>query len=34
MARERTRNRDRGSHVGEWAQWIQRRVSGERDEPI
>ncbi len=32
--REGTRNRDRGSHVSEWAQWIQRRATRERDEPI
>jgi hypothetical protein len=32
--REATRNRDRGSHVGEWAQWIRRRATQERDEPI
>jgi hypothetical protein len=32
--REGTRNRDRGSHVNEWAQWIQRRATRERDEQM
>jgi hypothetical protein len=32
--REGMQNRDRGSHVGEWAQWMQRRSTRERDEPI
>jgi hypothetical protein len=32
--REGTRDCDQETHVGEWAQWIQRRSTRERDEPI